>query len=710
MSSVQANDYLTKRDEAPLYGATAIAVAAALFAAGGGRGSVRVGLIAAALGSAGVFLGWHTRSWSLPRRLLLGLAAGGAAAVALQGIIDWEIEVEASGIYQARGDIALGLGLQMAVLLVAFSYVLVLREMLPFSLVPGLATFGLVGSRGDETIVLASFVLFLPAALVSVAQATLLSGLPAEGRAEHHQWQLRDWRTRHWMTLGVITATIMLLAYALFLPVTAYGTQYHWPLQMMLSSDGFSPFPGMGRSSEPSQSYAVGRGPVTLTETPMFSVQGPAAELWRGEVFDIYTGGAWLKDESASSLAWTTGDVIDLQGLVALNPDAPVVTHTITAEQDIPLVFHSAGQIQRVTLGQGIPKQSQEGFRVDKYGCLILPAGTLKRGAGYEVVSEVPAAVHGRLTSSRVASPALSDSANEPYLRVPLSSRRVADLARQVAGDADSPTEKLSALVSYIQQNCVYSLDAPPVPRGEDAVDYFLFRQKRGYCDMFATSLAVMARAVGIPTRFVLGYAGGEYDSEGDRYIIRDSDYHAWVEAYIAPWGWVNVDATPGGDLPPIPPLRRVLLWARFRLQDHPFGAAGLAAAVLGPLLLAVVLMRRAARLSLSARAKRDSRAAVVWAYDQLCRLLLRLGRPRLPSQTPLEFLASLESAPATRPRAKRAVLPPDSLPPARGLTEIFLRARYGPGPVTEQTAHLALQRLLEVRQAFRSRGTRPPA
>ncbi|MCJ7823111.1 MAG: DUF4129 domain-containing protein, partial [Armatimonadetes bacterium] len=121
-------------------------------------------------------------------------------------------------------------------------------------------------------------------------------------------------------------------------------------------------------------------------------------------------------------------------------------------------------------------------------------------------------------------------------------------------------------------------------------------------------------------------------------------------------------------------------------------------------------LMRRAARLSLSARAKRDSRAAVVWAYDQLCRLLLRLGRPRRPSQTPLEFLASLESAPVTRPRGRRAVLPPDSLPPARGLTEIFLRARYGPGPVTEQTAHLALQRLVEVRQAFRTRGTRPSA
>jgi hypothetical protein len=664
---------------------------------------VRVGLIAAMLGCAGVFLSWHTRRWSWPRRLLLGIAACGAAAIALQGLIGGEIAVETSDIYRALGDVGLSMGLRMAVLLVAFSYVLVVRDMLPFSLVPGLAMFGLVGSRGSETLVVACFAVFLPAALAAVAQAMLLSGLPAEGRSDHRQWQLPGWRRRHWMTLGILTATIMVLAYLLFVPVAAYATQYHWPLQMMLSSDGLSPFRNIARVLEQSQSYPVGRGPVTLTDTPVLSVQGPAAELWRGEVFDVYTGRAWLKDESGSSLAWTTGDVIDLGELISLDPDARVATHAVSAEQDLPFVFYGAGQIQRITLGQGIPEQTRGGFRVDKYGCVILPGGILRRGAGYEVISELPAVGRAR----RTASPVLRDVLDEPYLRVPLSSRRVADVARRVAGGADSSTDKLAALVSYLQQNCVYTLDAPPVPRGEDAADYFLFRQKRGYCDMFATSLAVMARAVGIPTRLALGYAGGTYDAERDRYIILESDAHAWVEAYVPPWGWVNVDATPGGDLPPIPPLRQALLRVRFFLQDQPFAGTGLAAGMLGALLLAVVLMRRSAGSSLRARAKRDSRAAVLWAYDQLCRLLQRLGRPRRPSQTPLEFLASLEPAAAARARGRGAALPADSLSPARGLTEIFLRARYGPGPVTEQTAHLALQRLVEVRQALRNRAAR---
>ncbi len=700
---MQASEQLTSRDQRALYAATAVAVAAALLAVGAGGGSVRVGLMAATLGGAGLFLSWHTRRWSWPRRLLLGLAAGGAAAVALQGIIGWEIAIETSGMYHAIGDVGLSLGLRMAVLLVALSYLLVVRDMLPFSLVPGLAMFGLVGSRGNETLVVACFAVFLPAALASVAQAMLLSGLPPEGHSDRRRWQLPGWRRRHWMTLGILTAAIMVLAYLLFLPVAAYATQYRFPLQMMLGAEGFSAFRNITRTMEFGQSYPVGTGPVRLSDTPVLSVQGPPAEFWRGEVFDIYTGRAWLKDESASSLAWTTGDVIDLRGLVQLDPDARVVTHRVTAENDVRFAFYSAGQIRRVTLGPGIPEQSRAGFRVDKYGCIVLPGEWLREGAGYEVVSELPAAGRGR----RSAPPELRGALDEPYLRVPLSSRRVADLARRVAGDAESPTDKLAALVTYLHENCVYTLDAPAVPVGEDVADHFLFRQKRGHCDMFATSVAVMARAVGIPTRLALGYAGGTYDPERDRHVILESDAHAWVEAYVPPRGWVNVETTPVGDLAPIPPLRKAILRARFFLQDHPFAGTGLAVGMFGGLLLAVVLMRRSATSSLRARAKRDSRAAVVWAYDQLCRLLQRLGRPRRPSQTPLEFLASLEPAAAVQAPGRGAALPPESLSPARGLTEIFLHARYGPGPVTEQTAHLALQRLVEVRQALRNRAAR---
>jgi len=148
VSSQRASEQLASRDEAALYAATAVAMGAALLAAGGGSGSARVGLICAALGCAGVFSSWHTRHWGLARRLTLGLAAGGAAAGALQGLIGWETEVGGSGIYRALGDVGMTMALRMAVLATAFSFMLVVREMLPFSLVPALAMFGLVGGRG----------------------------------------------------------------------------------------------------------------------------------------------------------------------------------------------------------------------------------------------------------------------------------------------------------------------------------------------------------------------------------------------------------------------------------------------------------------------------------------------------------------------------------------------------------------------------------
>ncbi|UCC69445.1 MAG: transglutaminase domain-containing protein [Armatimonadota bacterium] len=709
MSSLRASEQLASRDEVALYAATAVATGAALLAAGGGSGSARVGLIGAALGCGGVFSSWHTRHWGWARRLALGLVTAGAAAGALQGLIGWEMEVEASGIYRALGDVGMTMALHMAVLAAALSFMLVVREMLPFSLVPGLAIFGLVGGRGSGAVVIGCFVVFLPAALAAVGQAMLLSGAPAQSGPGYPQWQIRGWRRRHWMTVGILTTGIMLLAYVLFIPVVAYATQYSWPLGLMLGGGGFGGLRGMGRPSETARSYPVGRGPVMLADTPAFSVEGPAAELWRGEVFDVYTGRAWLKGEAAASRPWTAGNVIDLTGLVALDRKARVVTHRITAEQDLPLVIHSAGQIRRVTLGAGIPKQSSEGFKVDKYGCLMSPGSVLRRGASYEVVSEPLTIGRGSRPDSVQGSRRMTGQLDEAYLRVPLSSRRVADLARRVVRDADAPIDKLGALVTYLQQSCVYTLDAPAVPRGEDTADYFLFRQKRGYCDMFATALATMARAVGIPARLALGYAGGTYDSERNRYVIRESDAHAWVEAYVAPWGWVSVDATPAGEVPPIPPFQRALLRLRFFMQDYPVGAGALATGALAVLLVAMFAVRRAGRQSLRGRARRDARAAVLWAYDQLCWLLGRRGRPRRPSETALEFLAFLESPAAASPRGRSRELPAESLPPVRGLTEIFMRVRYGPGPVTEETADLALRRLAEVRRALRRGVSRQP-
>ena len=74
--------------------------------------------------------------------------------------------------------------------------------------------------------------------------------------------------------------------------------------------------------------------------------------------------------------------------------------------------------------------------------------------------------------------------------------------------------------------------------------DYFLFDLKQGYCDYYATSMVVLARAAGLPARLVVGYANGSYDHERAQYIVTENYAHSWVEIYFADIGWVEFEPT----------------------------------------------------------------------------------------------------------------------------------------------------------------------
>ena len=99
-----------------------------------------------------------------------------------------------------------------------------------------------------------------------------------------------------------------------------------------------------------------------------------------------------------------------------------------------------------------------------------------------------------------------------------------------------------TALKRYRQQPFVYTLKPPIL--SENPVDDFLFNTKRGFCEHYATSFVYLMRAAGVPARIVTGYQGGEYNPNGNYYIVRQSDAHAWAEVWLAERGWVRVDPT----------------------------------------------------------------------------------------------------------------------------------------------------------------------
>lgn len=95
-----------------------------------------------------------------------------------------------------------------------------------------------------------------------------------------------------------------------------------------------------------------------------------------------------------------------------------------------------------------------------------------------------------------------------------------------------------------------YSMDLDELPKGEDAVEYFLITGKKGYCIHFASAGALILRELGIPARYVYGYVAknGSLQKDGSGYIasVLDSYAHAWVEIYLDNYGWVPVEMTPG--------------------------------------------------------------------------------------------------------------------------------------------------------------------
>ncbi len=120
---------------------------------------------------------------------------------------------------------------------------------------------------------------------------------------------------------------------------------------------------------------------------------------------------------------------------------------------------------------------------------------------------------------------------------------RTIALGRELGKRYSNPEDIVRQVLDMFRdQNYVYTLN-PPVFR-DDVMDRFLFESKRGFCEIYAGSFALLMRAAGIPTRIVTGYQGGEYNQVGNYLIVRQSDAHAWTEVWIENKGWIRVDPT----------------------------------------------------------------------------------------------------------------------------------------------------------------------
>jgi hypothetical protein len=125
---------------------------------------------------------------------------------------------------------------------------------------------------------------------------------------------------------------------------------------------------------------------------------------------------------------------------------------------------------------------------------------------------------------------------------------RIPRLAREIIEGStagwNSDDAKSRSIEKYLRRNYGYTLQLLPatVP---DPLANFLFERRKGYCEYFASAMAVMLRTVGIPSRVVTGFSSGVYNPLTGWQVVRASDAHSWVEAWIPGHGWTTYDPTP---------------------------------------------------------------------------------------------------------------------------------------------------------------------
>jgi transglutaminase-like putative cysteine protease len=188
---------------------------------------------------------------------------------------------------------------------------------------------------------------------------------------------------------------------------------------------------------------------------------------------------------------------------------------------DRPVQFSSgAAHLPAYSVRTGLVQMGDESVRLEGAGA----------GFGYHAYSVAggqPPEADATTRDRRLQLPAKLDA-------------RIPALARQLAGDETDPVQVARRLEQSLQRRYAYTLELPgPV---DDPLADFLFRRRAGHCEDFATALAVLLRTLGIPSRVVTGFYGGE--RAADQYVVRAGDAHAWVEADV-PGGALRLDATP---------------------------------------------------------------------------------------------------------------------------------------------------------------------
>ncbi len=259
----------------------------------------------------------------------------------------------------------------------------------------------------------------------------------------------------------------------------------------------------------------------------------------RGAVLDVYEpiNGVWKPARGAPKHhnPQAEGGVIQLETHAHPNVRQDITIHGIDRSMSTLFCLWRPSRVLVGPTSNGLDEDAD--------------TGTIRRSGrsglfDYTVLSELNEPV-GQTPAARTPASYPSAPVHDLAVRVLKAAGVEADPA---ARPIDEDATAARAIQDFLRKEYGYTLVETATPAGRDPIEYFLLDSREGHCEYFAGAMVLMCRSVGINARMAAGYVAAEFNESSGRYVVRESNAHAWVEVEAA-GRWRTYDPTPPSDL-----------------------------------------------------------------------------------------------------------------------------------------------------------------
>jgi len=497
----------------------------------------------------GAIIGGAVVLWTIGGEYHPALSQLGRVAALRDDVIGWTVVVLRTGYPAELSPYAIGLGMLMWTTAFMAAYA-VYRHHRVLDAIVLLGAAMIINLSATFTDLFGHLLLFVVAALLLWLRAALVD--------RQDGWQRRRVNENLEVPAAIMRSGIVFAGASVVLAWVLTSVAVAAPLTGAWGSfDGVwtgvrDSFEGVFGSLTNPQSRLTGstfgssftvQGEWVSNDEEALTLAAPRGLYLRTGTYDLYNGRGWERSEGTTRQVAPGEPLFDGATPERPSEDAAFEIETITIQvhQTLGRNLFTAG----APLAVYAPVVIQQPAGLPVLGG-IEAANPFGPGEGYQLSVALSRATEAQLGTAGTDYP---DVVRQLYLDTPGLTDRVTELAAQIVEDAgaQNPYEQAEALAAYLQRDprFSYATKAPIPPVGRDLVDFFLFDPsgQSGYCQYYASAMALMARSLGLPARVAVGFAPGERVDEGT-YLVREANAHAWAEVYFPGYGWQAFEAT----------------------------------------------------------------------------------------------------------------------------------------------------------------------